>query len=105
MDEVKVTHAVPAGLLVALLAFAAPIFARDAYRSAMGTFSTHPLPYPEAPEAFRRAPQLEVAEDPVDLYGNEVPRAHTQYRSDGAGGLYELHAPRVEIARLGSPTS
>jgi hypothetical protein len=105
MDGVKVTHVACAGIIVALLSFAAPIFAREMYRSTVGTYETQQLPSPAPPEGFEPTAQLDVMDDPVDLYGNEVPSATSQYRTDGTGALYELHAPQVEIARLGSPTS
>lgn len=41
----------------------------------------------------------------LDAYGNEITSAVAQYTLDPAGDLYELHAPQVEIARLGSPKS
>jgi hypothetical protein len=42
---------------------------------------------------------------PVDLYGNEVTDAVAKYRLDASGMLYELHSPRTEVPRLGSPKS
>ena len=42
-------------------------------------------------------------EQDVDAYGNEVSNAVAEYSLDPAGALYELHAPQVEIPRLGSP--
>jgi hypothetical protein len=39
----------------------------------------------------------------VDLYGNEVSDAVAKYRIDTTGSLYELHSPRTELPRLGSP--
>lgn len=39
----------------------------------------------------------------ADLYGNEVSDAVTRYQFDDAGGLYEVHAPKTELPRLGSP--
>jgi hypothetical protein len=44
-------------------------------------------------------------EQDVDAYGNEVSNAVAEYSLDPAGALYELHAPQVEIPRLGSPKS
>lgn len=41
----------------------------------------------------------------VDLFGNEVSDAVAKYKTDGAGGLYELHSPQTEVPRLGSPKS
>lgn len=44
-------------------------------------------------------------EQDVDAYGNEVSNAVAQYSLDPAGALYEVHAPQVEIPKLGSPKS
>jgi hypothetical protein len=41
----------------------------------------------------------------VDAYGNEVTNAVAEYSLDPAGDLYELHAPQIELPRLGSPKS
>jgi hypothetical protein len=41
----------------------------------------------------------------LDAYGNEVTNAFAEYSLDPAGVLYELHAPQVELPRLGSPKS
>ena len=40
-----------------------------------------------------------------DAYGNEIANAVAEYSLDPAGDLYELHAPQVELPRLGSPKS
>ena len=40
-----------------------------------------------------------------DAYGNEVTNAVAEYSLDPAGDLYELHAPQIELPRLGSPKS
>ena len=47
----------------------------------------------------------EDSEGTVDLYGNEVSDAVAKYRMDVTGVLYELHSPRTEVPRLGSPKS
>ena len=44
-------------------------------------------------------------EQDVDAYGNEVSNAVAEYSLDPAGALYEVHAPQVEIPKLGSPKS
>src|SRR5580765_840752 len=41
----------------------------------------------------------------LDAYGNEITSAVAEYSLDPAGSLYELHAPQIEIPRLGSPKS
>src|SRR5688500_10499208 len=38
-----------------------------------------------------------------DLYGNEVINAVSTYQLDETGGLYEVHAPQMELPRLGAP--
>ena len=44
-------------------------------------------------------------EQDVDAYGNEVSDAVAEYSLDPTGALYEVHAPQVEIPKLGSPKS
>jgi hypothetical protein len=39
----------------------------------------------------------------VDVYGNEVEDAVSDYRIDPGGDVYENHAPDTEVARLTSP--
>ena len=65
-----------------------------------------------APVTFSRSqpPVVEASRDSadeqdVDAYGNEVSNAVAEYSLDPAGALYELHAPQVEIPKLGSPKS
>jgi len=41
----------------------------------------------------------------VDLFGNEVSEAVTEYGVDATGSEYELHSPQTELPRLGSPKS
>ena len=41
----------------------------------------------------------------LDAYGNEITHAVAEYTLDSGGALYELHAPQVELPRLGSPKS
>lgn len=41
----------------------------------------------------------------MDAYGNEVTNAVAEYSLDPTGSLYELHAPQIELRRLGSPKS
>jgi hypothetical protein len=59
---------------------------------------------PEA-EDDRHRVDRDDALGPVDLYGNEVTDAVAKYRLDASGTLYELHSPRTEVPRLGSPKS
>jgi hypothetical protein len=46
-----------------------------------------------------------ATDENVDAYGNEVTNAVAQYSLDATGSLYELHAPQIELPRLGSPKS
>jgi hypothetical protein len=62
--------------------------------------------YVTAPELLVTPTSRDGApDDAVDAYGNEVTDAVAQYTLDGAGTLYELHSPQVELPRLGSPKS
>ena len=47
----------------------------------------------------------DAGDDTVDVYGNEVSDAVATYKLDATGGLYEVHSPRTELPRLGSPSS
>ena len=47
----------------------------------------------------------EDLDESVDVYGNEVSEAVATYKLDSTGGLYEVHSPRTELPRLGSPKS
>jgi hypothetical protein len=40
----------------------------------------------------------------VDLYGNEIEPAVSDYRIDFRGEVYERHAPDVEVTRLAPPS-
>jgi hypothetical protein len=44
-------------------------------------------------------------ESVTDLYGNGVTDAIAKYKLDADGSLYELHSPRTQLTRLGSPKS
>lgn len=48
---------------------------------------------------------LKSAEPHLDVYGNEIEDAVTDYRIDSAGGVYERHSPETEVPRLGPPVS
>ncbi len=58
-----------------------------------------------APAASGSAEAPETAESETDLYGNEVSDAVAEYGLDASGSLYEMHAPQVEVPKLGSPKS
>jgi hypothetical protein len=79
---------------VAALAFAAgSVFIPQS----VTTSRSHPPVVPVARDS--------ATDEDVDAYGNEITNAVAQYTLDPAGGLYEVHAPQVEIPRLGSPKS
>ncbi len=42
-------------------------------------------------------------ESHLDVYGNEIQDAITDYRVDTQGVMYEFHSPETEVARLGPP--
>jgi hypothetical protein len=49
---------------------------------------------------------LEPATQPrLDVYGNEIDDAVTDYRIDPRGDVYERHSPETEVPRLGPPVS
>ena len=94
VEEVVVKAVALVLIAVAVLAFAG------------GTFVT-----PRPVTSSRSTPPVVAAsrdsanEGNVDTYGNEVTPAVAEYSLDPAGSLYELHAPQIEIPRLGSPKS
>lgn len=46
-----------------------------------------------------------VLQPQLDVYGNEIEDAITDYRIDTGGVVYERHAPDTEVPRLGPPLS
>ena len=40
----------------------------------------------------------------VDLYGNEVEDAVSDYRIDPRGDIYERHSPETEVTQLAAPS-
>jgi hypothetical protein len=93
-------------MLLPVLAFGAPVALHHLSRS-IGANVSASAPVPEQPDAFKPPTMLIDAVEPnaVDLFGNEIAPAVTQFRVDAAGSEYEVHAPRVEIPRLAPPTS
>jgi hypothetical protein len=59
---------------------------------------------PHLPTAASR-PDDTVDQGVTDLYGNDISDAVARYKLDAEGSLYELHSPRTELPRLGSPKS
>jgi hypothetical protein len=43
-------------------------------------------------------------DDQLDLYGNPIQDAVSDYRIDFEGEVYERHAPQVEVSRLAGPS-
>ena len=86
-------------ILLALIAVAALAFGAGSL-----------VPPPPVTPSRSQPPVVEASRDSadeqdVDAYDNEVSNAVAQYSLDPAGALYELHAPQVEIPKLGSPKS
>jgi len=48
---------------------------------------------------------LDAGDPHLDLYGNEIEDAVSDYRIDPAGAVYERHAPDTEVPHLGPPIS
>jgi hypothetical protein len=46
---------------------------------------------------------LRPTEPHVDVFGNEIEDAVTDYRIDSTGDVYERHSPETEVPRLGPP--
>jgi hypothetical protein len=94
MEEVVVKGMVSVLIAVATLAFAAGSVLTP--RSVTSSRSHAPV----------TAASRDVADpEGVDSYGNEVTNAVAEYSLDPAGDLYELHAPQIELPRLGCPKS
>ena len=74
------------------------------YVAGTGVVTPAVTPSPSKPQVV--ATSRDAANDgDLDAYGNEVTNAVAEYSLDPAGSLYELHAPQIEIPRLGSPKS
>jgi hypothetical protein len=92
------------GMVLALVAVAGLAFAGGSLITASPvTHSRSVLSLPELPAT--PTSRAAAADDALDAYGNEVTNAVAEYTLDGAGSLYELHSPQVELPRLGSPKS
>ena len=50
-----------------------------------------------------RVPHDNWAEPRVDLNGNEIDEAVSDYRVDGRGEMYERHSPDTALLHLGTP--
>jgi hypothetical protein len=59
----------------------------------------------QTPAVSERDVAREVPRDRrlIDVYGNEVERAVTDYRVDNRGDLYERHSPQTAVPRLRPP--
>jgi hypothetical protein len=86
-------------MMLVLLAVAALAFAAGSYLTPRPVISS--LSRPQVVPAAR----VTRPGEPVDAYGNEVTNAVAEYSLDPTGGLYERHAPQIELPRLGSPKS
>ena len=54
-------------------------------------------------ERLVRAGQFEETLERRDLFGNDVINAVSTYELDESGGPYDVHAPQMELPRLGAP--
>lgn len=88
-----------------------------------GVFLTHdPVQYPTTTrpathdagqEAVSPPPTLLLPRDlteeddpgAIDFFGNTVTDAVAEYKMDSTGEPYEVHSPRTELPKLGSPQS
>ncbi len=76
-----------------------------------GTVSSVVAPVPDstgfesedAPDTPENAPVTPEPEFRRNLQGDEVSDAVAEYLIDREGNVYELHAPYMEIPRLGAP--
>lgn len=57
-----------------------------------------------APAPIRRSSNELMVAPELDLFGNEIERAVTDYRIDFEGGTYEAHSPDTAITRLSAPS-
>ena len=91
------------GMVLSLVAVAGLAFAGGSLITASPVTTSRSLSAPELPVM---PSSRDVADDDaLDAYGNEITNAVAEYSLDGAGALYELHSPQVELPRLGSPKS
>jgi hypothetical protein len=110
---IRKTLLIPALLLLAWVVFAPrfmtvsqsdPVREKTLAPARSVNQATLPSASPESTDNFENFESDDVL-GPVDLYGNEVTDAVAKYRLDASGMLYELHSPRTEVPRLGSPKS
>jgi hypothetical protein len=94
MEEVVVKRMVLVPIAVAMLAFAAG-----------SVLMPRPVTSSRSHTSVMAASRAVADPEGVDAYGNEVTNAVAEYSLDPAGDLYELHAPQIELPRLGSPKS
>jgi hypothetical protein len=87
------------GMMLLLIAVAVLAFAAGSHLIPQPVISS--LSRPQAMPAARDT----TSGVRVDAYGNEVTNAVAEYSLDPTGGLYERHAPQIELPRLGSPKS
>jgi len=82
--------------------------------TSVGPVSAAPWTYLGASQGFDSSRQvtddlfsvLEPAAQPrLDVYGNEIDDAVTDYRIDPRGDVYERHSPETEVPRLAPPVS
>ena len=94
MEEVVVK-----GMLLVLIAVATLAFA------AGSVLTPRPVTSSRSHTPVMAASRDVADPEGADAYGHEVTNAVAEYSLDPAGDLYELHAPQIELPRLGSPKS
>ena len=87
------------GMLLVLIGIAMLAFA------AGGVLTPRPVTSSRSHTPVMAASRDVADPEGVDAYGHEVTNAVAEYSLDPAGDLYELHAPQIELPRLGSPKS
>lgn len=69
-------------------------------------FSRTTVVEPAPSMSFDLLSVIEPALEPhLDVYGNEIEDAITDYRVDTQGAIYERHSPETEVPHLGPPIS
>ena len=75
---------------------------------ARGTAQLKPASQSVSPSSFERAVQpidnRSLDQPEIDLFGNEIERAVSDYRVDYTGDIYEAHSPDTAITRLAAPS-
>lgn len=92
-------------LILILIVVAALAFAGGAVLTPLPVTSSQSHPQVVAHPQVAAASRDSASSGDPDAYGSDVTHAVAEYSLDPAGALYELHAPQVELPRLGGPQS